>query len=324
MYVWQEEAFNSLVKARQSQRLPHALLLTSKAGYGADTWLHEASQWVLCAAPTAKGACHSCRSCQLFVAQNHPDYYWIETAEDKKQISISQIRELSSNLTETAAVSTWRLAVIFQAEKMTIAGYNALLKTLEEPGDDVLLMLYTAERNSLPATIISRCQHLHLDNDDVNVSRQWLTQECPEASPDELNLALALTHNAPLAAKAMLEAGEIEAYKQAIQVLVDVGLSKRPFWEAQHSGIDDQSFLQSWEFLCSQVIKLRQNAPVSVPALQNLIGSLAELANVQLLFKLRDEILFQLKQLKEGVSLNLNMQTDALAKQWQQAFQIRR
>ncbi|NVJ49178.1 MAG: DNA polymerase III subunit delta' [Gammaproteobacteria bacterium] len=321
MYPWQQNANDIIQGAIEQSRLPHGLLITAKPGSGEKAWLQAAAKGVLCFEPSGIQACGNCKSCQLFQAGTHPDFYWVAAAEDKKQIAIAQIRQLSQDLAETSGVSKWRVAVIYHAETMTVAGFNALLKTLEEPGNNTLLMLYSPERNRLPATIVSRCQHLDIGQASIALYSQWLQQQRPDSSDADRALALLLTHQAPLAAQQLLGSPEWETYLGLIDVFAKTTENQPLFWQLS-DGLKSEPLaaLNFWSVLCAELLRCQMTGCDTVPALQKLIARLAESVNVQLLFKFRDEILFQLKQLREGTTFNINMQFDALAKQWIQVF----
>ncbi len=93
-----------------------------------------------------------------------PDMSWVRRLEDKKteklktQVSVEQIRELTRSLSMSAMAGGWKAAVIEEADKMSNAAANALLKTLEEPKGQTLLFLRAPSTQSVLETIASRCQ----------------------------------------------------------------------------------------------------------------------------------------------------------------------
>jgi DNA polymerase-3 subunit delta' len=317
IYSWQENGYQRLLQAKQQQRLPHGLLLTAKEGSGLAEFCRSWSQYMLCTS-TGDSPCHQCKSCQLFESESHPDFYWIGLLEDKKQITIDQIRHLSMQLQETPSLSGWRVAVIYQAERLNVSAFNALLKTLEEPGADTLLILAANDRSSIPPTIISRCQHLSLDPARHAKLLDWLSIECPQSPAESLELALKLAHGAPLAAARLIKEGELAFFEEVADLLTGV-LEQRalPTSIAEYDKVAPEMLLSWWEFLVSAMIRHHKTGTaVSTKCMQN-VYKLAERADIGLLFAFRDNILFQLKELKEGISLNIKMQLDQLAIEWQ-------
>jgi DNA polymerase III subunit delta' len=103
----------------------------------------------------------------------HPDILWIEPQSKSRQIVIDEIRDLIRQLSQTSFAGGWKAGVILCADRMNDQAANALLKTLEEPSAKTLLILITAEPQSLLPTISSRCQRISLAADDEEVSRHW-------------------------------------------------------------------------------------------------------------------------------------------------------
>ena len=166
-------------KSRFSQQLsndstPHAQLLGVEHGYGADLLLQHFAKLALCEKPMGAEPCGFCHSCQLVKAETHPDLHIVKP--DGQQIKVDQIRQLCSSLAKTSQQGGRRVAIIFDAEKMNVAAANALLKTLEEPGKDTLLLLQTSTPSLLMATISSRCQKIAVNLPSKDEINQWLQQ----------------------------------------------------------------------------------------------------------------------------------------------------
>lgn len=152
----------------------HAYLVGMHQGYGGFELSLTLAQVALCKQPTAGGPCGHCKACQLFLAGNHPDFYKVEA--DGNQIKVDQIRELCQRLTSTAQQGGKRVAVIKNCERLNVAAANALLKTLEEPGKETLLLLQTDTPSRLMATISSRCQRLHFNLPVASEVQQWILE----------------------------------------------------------------------------------------------------------------------------------------------------
>ncbi|MBX9705312.1 MAG: DNA polymerase III subunit delta' [Gammaproteobacteria bacterium] len=194
-YPWQQAQQQLLERLQQQQRLPHALLLTGQAGMGKLEFAQAFAQQLLCSDTSQAAA--------LLAAGNHPDYFIIEPAEEKTTIAVDQIRQLQTKLQQTAHVGNYQVAIIAPAEAMNIAASNALLKTLEEPAGNTLIILVSSHAQQLPATIRSRCQKLHFGPAQDEITTQWLQQQLtPE---QDAALLLNLAQGAPLLAAAMAE-----------------------------------------------------------------------------------------------------------------------
>ena len=142
---WQHTRWQEMLARRANGRLPHALLLCGLRGVGKQHFAARFAQALLCEQPASDGqACQACRSCLLFRAGTHPDYWPVTPAEEGKSILIDQIRELNASLVFTSHAGGYKIAALWPADRMNSAAANALLKTLEEPSANTLLMLITS------------------------------------------------------------------------------------------------------------------------------------------------------------------------------------
>lgn len=90
----------------------------------------------------------------------HVDFHLIKREKDKKNVSISQIREFIHSLEMSSFLNSYKIGIIKNAESLSGEAANALLKTLEEPKKNVIIILITSDLNALPETILSRSQIL--------------------------------------------------------------------------------------------------------------------------------------------------------------------
>ena len=153
-----------LKAARLAGRLSHAYLFLGPEGVGKASTARALAAALNCAQPGADGdACGTCPSCRRMQAGTHPDFLVISPEESKAQIKIEAIRELR-RLTEYPPLGGgWRVVLIKPAEALSVqndAAANALLKTLEEPPPQHLLVLTARSEADLLPTIVSRCHKL--------------------------------------------------------------------------------------------------------------------------------------------------------------------
>ena len=147
----------NLLSLNTNNQLPHAVLITSVSGVGLTSVASSLCATLLCERDNEL-PCGECSSCSRVSAGTHGDYRWVEVAEGKASIGVDQIREAGDFVTKTAGYGSQKILVISDAEKMTTGASNALLKTLEEPQGNSLIMLISQRTWLLPATIRSRCQ----------------------------------------------------------------------------------------------------------------------------------------------------------------------
>ncbi len=198
LYPWQDAVWQQLNADRA--QLPHALLLHGRAGIGKYDFAQLFSQALLCIKPHAQGqACGDCASCHWWVEESHPDFRLLSPEQDvdsddegastkktkkKTQISVAQIRELSSFLSLTSHRSGGlRVILIHPAEALNAASANALLKMLEEPAAGVIFILVAHQLQRLLPTIISRCQKISMTMPNEAQALAWLNmQNVPNAT----------------------------------------------------------------------------------------------------------------------------------------------
>ena len=203
---WLAPARERVLQMLRTGRLPHALLLQGQPGLGK----HALGEWIgrvaLCESP-AYGPCGECASCRLHSAGSHPDLVRVGIREDKKQIIVDDVREMIAGLTLKSYRGRRKVALIDPADAMNTNGSNALLKTLEEPSGEALLVLTASRPERLPATIASRCQRVKIMPPPRAVAIAWLNEVDPGV---EWELRLALVAGAPLAALALARVAPID------------------------------------------------------------------------------------------------------------------
>lgn len=215
-YPWQETQWQQLRQRHQAGQLPHALLMHGPVGIGKADFALATAQSLFCEQPASTGeACGQCKACQLLSSDNHPDFIHIQPEEPGKAIKIDQIRELIQQMGLSAHYGAYRVIVITQAEQMNLAASNSLLKTLEEPQANTLIMLVTSQLSRLPATIRSRCQMLRFSMPDTALARSWLESQLGNQADTLLKAA----NGAPLLARDMADGDSI---KQRQKVLADL------------------------------------------------------------------------------------------------------
>jgi DNA polymerase-3 subunit delta' len=223
IYPWLEAAEAEFRERLAQARLPHALLLSGQKGTG-KTGLGESFIAGILCLEESYPACGVCRSCQLLTSGAHPDRRVItfeehpRTGELRKEIVVDQVRGLIAALNLTHTLSPRKAALIHPAEAMNTNAANALLKTLEEPPGDSILVLVSHDTARLPATIRSRCQALHVRSPEPVAALAWLAAD-QNLEAGEAEAALEAAAGSPLVARNMVSSGAIDQYRLLISTL---------------------------------------------------------------------------------------------------------
>lgn len=159
MIVGHKTQWQFLRQIAENARVPQAMIFSGQDSLGKKKVALEFVKLLSCQEKDfKKKPCQNCSSCKIIEKNQHPDLNLI--APEKKEIQISQIRGLQGNLNFKSQISSFKFAIIDQAETLNSQAQNCLLKTLEEPRGDSLLILVTSQPKSLFSTIYSRCQIL--------------------------------------------------------------------------------------------------------------------------------------------------------------------
>jgi DNA polymerase-3 subunit delta' len=177
---WQQQNLQHILQLRQRRRLPHALMLCGMQGTGIRQFAEALAHIVMCREAGAD-ACGQCHSCNLNRAGNHPDLMLLLPEKEAGPIKVDQVRELVAFGQATAQQGGSRLVIVCPAEAMNANAANSLLKTLEEPGADTLILLVSYAPATVLPTIRSRCQTLAMVTPTAEQSRQWLAQHLVDA-----------------------------------------------------------------------------------------------------------------------------------------------
>jgi len=217
---WQNTVWDALIARFRAGSLPPALLFTGSVGYGKAVLAEALIHGLLCQRPTDEGtACGQCQSCGLLAAGTHPDLMWLEPEEPGKAIPVDRIRAVGEFFALKGQYGGRQIVFINPAEAMNRHAANSLLKTLEEPSEDALLILISSQPSLLLPTIRSRCQQVVFPRPEAQISETWLQAqiaggEKATGEPANIQDLLALSNGAPLAAKALHETGGLAVRRE--------------------------------------------------------------------------------------------------------------
>ncbi len=151
----QTHVTRTLQNAIRLGRVHHAFLLTGARGVGKTSAARVLARALNCEKGPAENPCNECAHCTEMLAGTFPDLIEIDAASHN---SVDDIRDLVDRVRYTPQRGKYKIYIIDEVHMVTKQGFNALLKTLEEPPDHVLFILATTDPQKLLDTVISRCQ----------------------------------------------------------------------------------------------------------------------------------------------------------------------
>ena len=195
--VGHEHSIDILRRTLAAQQVRHAYLLCGPQHIGKTLLAQRFAQTLLCTGGpdphiAPQDPCNTCLSCRKVLHGNHPDVHIIARPPDKQFILIEQIRTLQSDSARRTLEGRRNVFIIENAHEMNAQAANSLLKTLEEPEPDVVLLLTVPDAGLLLPTILSRVQQIPMQLlTTTQIKAALLSQWDAEPKTAELIAALA-------------------------------------------------------------------------------------------------------------------------------------
>jgi DNA polymerase-3 subunit delta' len=280
--IGHEWAVSHLQRHLRTGQVRHAYLFTGPDGIGKRTLALRYAQTLACLEPSEDVIpCGRCRACRQVRAETHPDVHIVRRLEGKSEVGIEQVRDLQRQMSLSPLEARRRVAVLVDFHDASDGASNALLKTLEEPaGEAVLLVTAWAAESVLP-TIASRCEVMTLRPVGPGAIEAGLVSA--GANPEEARLLAGLAAGRPgwaLAAKdspSMLQARRL-ALEELRRLLPASRAERFAFAEKIHR--DDEkvrAVLEVWLSLLRDVLIAAHGAEARIANLdrQQEVESLA-------------------------------------------------
>ncbi|BAE51253.1 DNA polymerase III subunit delta' [Paramagnetospirillum magneticum] len=229
-------AESALLDAWNSGRLAHAWLLCGPKGIGKATLAYRFARFALAGGGDGGGLFGDVPSSleirpdhpvfRRIASQGHADLETVERgwADDKKsklrsEIVVEDVRGIGHFMSLTPAEGGWRVVIIDSADEMNRNAANAVLKVLEEPPRNALMLLISHSPGRLLPTIRSRCRRLMLQPLGEDVVADLLTRQRPEVGPTEVAALAKLGEGSIGKALALADEGGLDLYRDLLNLL---------------------------------------------------------------------------------------------------------
>jgi DNA polymerase-3 subunit delta' len=335
-YPWQQQAWQRIQQQIEQNKMPHALLLSGQQGIGKWHFAQSLGNYLLCSSPRAELACGQCRNCQLTLANSHPDKKFITPEDGAKTIKIDQVRELASFVSKTSQQGGRKVILLGPVEQLNTNSANALLKSLEEPAGDTVLILFTHVLSAVMATIRSRCQLLPMYTPIRQQASEWLANLQIEDGDTLLDLA----GGAPLIARDMVEGEYLEhlqLFVNTLETLTQPSISGQQVPDIAIASnclsLSVQHITEWWLQIIHRILsEPRDRKPIAAPVGNNdsevtitdrleRVLAHGQRLNKQWLFKFNDKLLLLRKQQLQGANPNMQLLIEELLLDWQAIVQ---
>lgn len=189
----------------------HAFLITGPKNIGRFTLAKRMAQLLNCLSRSESGEpCLNCLSCQKIEKLIHPDVMLLEAEESGGAIKVDQVRELLRFVSLAPYEGKYRVVILTNFEDATISAANALLKTLEEPPPNAVIILTSESVESMLSTIVSRCELIKLRPVNLQKLSKWLETEWNLNPEEAVNLAHICGGKPGLASQMMQDPGKLK------------------------------------------------------------------------------------------------------------------
>ncbi len=221
--IGHEKIQKYLIQSIIEDRIAPTYLFYGPESVGKGTTALLFAQSIICSDKNNR-PCNKCENCQKYLNRSHPDVSIIEKSEDKKNISIEEIREKVVHRHHMSSFySKYQITIIKDADSLSLEAANSLLKTLEEPSSESLIILIAKRLEALPKTVSSRCQTIEFNIVSNNSILDYLESLDPDTNRQTLKKLAQLSSGKPgLAWKLVNIADELDLIKEENQLFFEI------------------------------------------------------------------------------------------------------
>lgn len=218
MFIGHKNQWEFLKRSIESSKISHAYLFWGPSRIGKRTVALEFVKLLNCPNRNNLEPCQKCKSCQSIEKRSHPDLTIVEP--QKGNIKISQIRDLIWNLSLKPYSAPFKAAIIDEAHSMNKSAQNCLLKTLEEPKGQTVLILVSAFPQALLPTILSRTEKIRFSPVSKEKMKKYLSEQ---VSPSRVEEIISISQGKPgKAIELSSDFGKLDQQHKRIKELVEL------------------------------------------------------------------------------------------------------
>ena len=211
-----EQIKNSLLNNFNDNKLHHGLLLMGNKGIGKASFAFDLATKIILSSSQ-----NHADDLTKIQSSSHPDFLIIKKDPKKRDISVDVVREISQFLSLTAAISKHRVIIIDAIDDLNRSSSNAILKTLEEPPQNVFLFLINHNQTKLLDTIKSRCRAIKIATLPYLDFKTVLEKNIDGIDEEEIKILAKISDQSVGAALEMQNCGAIDLYEQIEQLIAE-------------------------------------------------------------------------------------------------------
>ena len=266
--------------------------------------------------------CGHCKACLLLAAGTHPDLHEVVLEEKAQALKIDQIRQLVTQLAKTPQIGSRHCVIIDPADSLNLNAANALLKLLEEPPGDAVLILVSAHPHRLPATIRSRCRQISFAPPGESQALAWLAQQ--GVNEEEGKALLALSGGAPLKAMSLHKEGGLDDFEAVAKTVAGVLSRHLSVVEAttkllNHAELEIIDAMLGWLYLSALSGSTKGRSAHLPKVLQ---ASLGEIGDPLAVYRFYDKLLQVKSQLLSTANANRQLLWEECLLDWQALIKL--
>jgi DNA polymerase-3 subunit delta' len=212
-FIGHEDSWNYLCTEAREARLPGVYLFHGQQGIGKSIVANYFAAYLIC--EQIEKPCLNCDACKRVISDHHPDCKIVRPLEKRKTISVDQCREVIAEVSLAPLEAPYKIIIFPDTGLLKSGGWNALLKTLEEPLPNRLFILVATDLSGVLPTIRSRCRKIAFKAPPIQQSLAFLKERNPQVPVEDVEESLIICNGSIGTAQMMLDSSMLVSVAQA-------------------------------------------------------------------------------------------------------------